>query len=185
MPEEEKTTSAEVMPQSAEEYAAAIKKLKENTVSKAEYEKLQADKTVLVKALAGEGPAPESVQEAAKKPDVKELRKKFLKAGENNLTNAETVQTALDLRAALLAKGEPDPFLPVGAKISPTVDDIRGAEKVAEAMQSWLDASKDENGIVDDELFNAYLKKGIADDSPAITARIKAMQMAAARSKKR
>ena len=81
--------------QTAEEYAAAIKNLKESTVPKDEYEKLKADKAVLVKALAGEGPVPaEIAQQQAQQADVKELRKKFLNAGEENLTNAEYIKTA-------------------------------------------------------------------------------------------
>lgn len=161
--------------QTAEEYAAAIKNLKESTVSKDEYEKLKADKAVLVKALAGEGPVPaEIAQQQAQQADVKDLRKKFLNAGEENLTNAEYIKTALQLRQAIIDEGGLDPFLPSGAKANPTPTDIAGANKAAEAFQSWLDAATDESGKVDEELFNAFMKKGIAEDNPVITARLKA-----------
>ena len=164
--------------QSAEEYAAAIKALKESTVSKDEYDKVVADRAVLVKALSGEGPIPEGVQEKAQKPDVKELRKKFLDAGEQDLTNAEYIKTALELRKAIIDEGGMDPFLPQGAKASPTPQDIVGATKAAEAFQSWLDAATDENGKIDNELFNAFMKKGISEDSPILTARLKAANKA-------
>lgn len=161
--------------QTAEEYAAAIKNLKESTVSKDEYEKLKADKAVLVKALAGEGPVPSEIaQQQAQQADVKELRKRFLNAGEENLTNAEYIKTALQLRQAIIDEGGLDPFLPSGAKANPTPTDIAGANKAAEAFQEWLDAATDESGKVDEELFNAFMKKGIAEDSPVITARLKA-----------
>lgn len=165
--------------QSADEYAQAIKKLKETTVPLDDYEKLKEEKATLIKALAGEGPAPDGVQkQAEQQADINELRKKFLDAGEENLSNAEYLQTALKLRKAAIEKGEPDPFIPVGAKVTPTPSDVAGAEKVANAIQSWLDAATDDNGKVDEELLNAYIKKGIAEDSPIITARIKAAEKA-------
>lgn len=178
MPEEKNPITPPEEIQNAEEYAAAIKRLKETTVSKEQYEKVVNDNKVLTKALAGEGPAPEGVQEKAKRPDINELRKKFLMAGENNLTNAETVQTALQLREACLDAGEPDPFLPAGIKNHPSPSDVQKAQDVADALQTWLDESTDEDGIIDPETFNAMLRKGIADDSPLLIARLKAAQAA-------
>lgn len=166
-------------PKTAEGYAAAIKNLKANTVSKKEFEKVVEENKVLTKALAGEGPAPESVQNKGKKPDIIELRKKFLSAGETNLTNAETVQTALELRQALLDLGEPDPFLPQGIKLNPSPQDIQKAQEVADGLRGMLDSATDENGYIDTELFNAQLRRGIAEDSPVITARLKAAAAAA------
>ena len=183
MAEEEKNVAGQD-PQSAEEYAAAIKHLKDTTVSKEEYDKLAEEKKTLVKALSGEGPIPEGVQEAEEKLDIKELRKQFLNAGDSQMSNAEYVQLALNLRKACIAEGEPDPFLPSGTKTSVTNADIEGAEKVAEAFQEWLDASKDEEGKVDNELFDAFLKKGIQNDSPAVQAKYNAF-MAAQKAKMR
>ena len=161
--------------QTAEDYVAYIKRLQENTVPLEKFESLKKEKEVLTKALAGEGPIPESVQERAKPADVNELREKFINAGEENLSNAEYIKSALELRQAIIDGGGTDPFLPTGAKISPTPQDIAGAQKVADAMQSWLDAATDlETGKIDNELFNYALKKGIAEDSPITRARIQA-----------
>lgn len=182
MPTEEEIVQQQQPPaqpqMTADEYAAAVKNLKENTVSKEEFEKLKNEKSVLVKALAGEGPVPDSVSKQAKKSDVKELRKKFLEAGEQNLSNAEYIKTALELRTAIIEEGGIDPFIPSGAKVSPTPKDIEGANKTAEALQSWLDAATDDNGKIDNELFNAFMRKGIAEDSPVIAARIRAANKA-------
>lgn len=160
--------------QNADEYAEAIKNLKATTVSREEYDKLAQEKSTLVKALAGEGPVPDNVQKQAQPADVKELRKKFLEAGEENLSNADYIKTALELRKALIAEGELDPFIPSGAKVKPTLVDIEKAQQVADAFQSWIDNATDEKGNLDKDLFDAFLKKGIADDSPLITARLKA-----------
>lgn len=172
--EEEKNMPQQEV-QTADEYAEAIKNLKAKTVPLEDYNKVKADKEVLIKALAGEGPVPSEVaQQQAKSLDIKELRKKFLDAGEENLSNAEYIKTALDLRQAIIDEGGLDPFLPSGAKVNPTPADIAGANKAAEAFQSWLDNATDENGKIDDELFNAFMKKGIAEDSPIITAKLRA-----------
>ena len=157
--------------QTAEEYAAAIKNLKENTVSKEAYDKVVNDNKVLTKALAEGDPLPEGAQEGPA-PDIKELRKKFLESGELNLSNAEYVQNALALRKALIDAGEVDPFIPAGVKAKPSLTDIQGAQKVAEALETWLEAARDsETGKIDEDIFNAMLKKGIAEDNPLIRAR--------------
>ena len=187
MSEEENKNPAptEDNPQTADEYAVAIKNLKANTVSKKEFEKLLEEKKTLVKALAGEGPVPDEVaQKETKKPDIKELRKKFLNAGENQLSNAETVQTALELRQALLDAGEPDPFLPQGIKRSANPQEIQKAQEVADGLQAMLDNATDEEGYIDPDLFNAQLRKNIAEDSPVLVARLKAAAAASKRAKK-
>lgn len=160
--------------QTADEYAEAIKTLKEKTVSKEEYDKVVAEKSTLVKALAGEGPVPDSVQKQAQPADLQELRRKFLNAGEENLSNAEYIKTALELRKAAIAAGELDPFIPAGAKVKPTPQDVAKAQEVADTFQKWLDDATDETGKTDEELFMAFMRKGIADDSPVVAARIRA-----------
>ena len=176
--EEEEKVVQQQTPQSAEEYADAIKHVRENYVPKEKLEKAEAEKAVLIKALSGEGPVPEGVQEKAKPADVKTLRKEFLEAGETNMSNAEYIEKALALRQAIIDEGGLDPFLPSGAKVNPTPQDIAGAQKAADAFQSWLDAARDENVKIDEELFNAFMRKGIAEDSPIITARLKAAKKA-------
>ena len=173
MVEEEKKQQQQE-PQTAGEYAEAIKDLRANTVSKEEYDKVVAERTTLVKARAGEGPVPEGVQKQEDPVDVKELRKKFLNAGEENLSNAEYIKTALALRKAAIAEGELDPFIPSGAKVKPTPQDVAKAQEVADTFQKWLDDATDENGKVDEELFMAFMRKGIAEDSPIVAARIRA-----------
>ena len=155
-----------------EDYVKAVKNLKQNMVDKADYDKVVADNAALVKAIAeGQTVSNESAQETAK-PDIKELRKKFLNADES-MSNAEYVQTALELRAAIIAEGGLDPFLPTGEKISPDVNDIKGAAKVAEGLEYCLEQAKGEDGKVDPELFNAHFNKILAADSPLLAARLK------------
>lgn len=160
-------------PQTAEEYVAAIKALKENSVPKSEFDKVVQEKQVLIRGIADGAALPDSDKPAENKPDIKQLREKIRNAGENNLSNAEFVQTALDLRDACLAEGLPDPFLPLGIKRKPDNQDLAGAEKVADAFKSMLEEAKDEEGKVDNDFFNALLKKYIANDNPILTAKLK------------
>lgn len=160
-------------PQNAEEYVAALNAVKANSVPKSEYEKVLQEKQVLIRGMAEGATLPESDKPAENKPDLKTLREKIRNAGENNLSNAEFVQTALDLRNACLAEGLPDPFLPLGIKRKPDNDDLAGAEKVADAFAAMLDEAKDDEGKVDNDFFNALLKKYIANDNPILTAKLR------------
>lgn len=171
--EENKTPPTD--PKTAEEYAEFVKHMKETTVSKEEYDKVVEDKKTLAKALAEGADVPE-VEKQENKPDINELRKQFLKAGENNLSNVEFVQTTLELRKALMEAGEQDPFLPRGLKRKPDNTDFAGAQKVADFLEDCLEQSKGEDGKPDPDMFNAMLKKGIANDSPLITAKLKALK---------
>ena len=173
--EKEKTSEADD-PKTAEEYAEFVKHLKETTVSKEEYDKVVEDKKTLAKALAEGADVPESAKQE-EKPDITELRKKFLKAGEKNLTNVEFVQTALELRKASMEAGEPDPFLPRGLKRKPDNSDYQGAQRVADFLEDCVEQSKDDEGKPDPDMFNALLKKGIANDSPIVAAKLKALKL--------
>lgn len=174
--EKDKTNEGDDIPKDAEEYAEYIKHVRETTVSKEEYDKVVAEKKTLAKALAEGGDVPE-VEKQENKPSLEELRKKFLKAGENNLTNVEFVQTALELRKASMEAGEPDPFLPRGLKRKPENADFEGAQRVADFFEDCIEQSKDEDGKPDPDMFNALLKKGIANDSSITAAKIKALNL--------
>ena len=158
--------------QSAAEYIEAIKNLKENSVDKKEYDKLKDENKTLIKALSGEGELPEIAKEAQQKPDLAALRENYRKISEEGAMNYEVAQAALELRAAAIAAGENDPFIPAGIKVEPTLDDLKGAQKVADALQYCLDEATEEDGTIDPEIFNARFRKILADDSAIITARL-------------
>ena len=103
------------------DYIAEIQKLKASTVSIDDYNRLKADNKKLINALAtGEG-----VATAAPEPEknINDLRNKLLKDG-SNLNNLEYVKTAVELRDALIAQGQRDPFLPYGEGVLPTAEGV-------------------------------------------------------------
>ena len=158
--------------QNAEDYVANVKKLKEQTVDKELYEKVLQDTKVLRDAIL-EGTSLEgNGQEATKKPEREALVKELLESSDTELSNAQYVKKALELRQAIIDDGELDPFLPVGAKIQPTGEDIAKAQRVAEGLQYCLEEATREDGTIDDDYFNAALKKVIAEDSPLLAAKL-------------
>ena len=172
---EKEELEQEQTPQNAEQYVKALKSLRENSVDKEEFDKVVAERDTLIKAMAEGDTTHAQGAESEKKPDIKELRDKLRTSGEKELSNAEFVATALQLRRAVIEAGGIDPFLPQGVKAKPTLIDIQGAERVAEGLQSCLDNATDpDTGKVDNDLFNAHLKKIIAEDNPSLAMRLKA-----------
>lgn len=129
------------------EYLATIKQLKENSVSKAEYEKLQAENKQIFQAYVN-GQYPE--KEVETEPvDIDELRSNVFKKEHNNL---EYWKDVLALRDGLISNGEKDPFLPYGEKIVPTNEDIECANRVAEVVRECIEYAEGDSEIFTNEL---------------------------------
>lgn len=131
-----------------EDYIETIKKLKETTVSKEEYEKLVADNKKLIETLANGGTIE---KEEPKKVDIKALREK-LYSDDVNISNLEFCSTALELRDEIIKQGGGDPFLPVGKQIAPTAEDVQKANQVAEALKSCIDYAEGDSAVFTNEL---------------------------------
>lgn len=152
MQEEEKKTP-EVNPNESGEqgtnaaYLDAIKDLKSNSVPRSEYEALKADNKRLLDAYVN-GQRVET-PEKEEKADIGQLRSNLFKEDVNNL---EYWTNALKLREALIAKGEPDPFLPIGKKITPTNEDIEAADRVASVVKECIDYAEGDSAVFTNEL---------------------------------
>lgn len=132
-----------------QDYLATIKELKENSVDRQKFEQLKAENKKLLEAVvngqSAEAPKVEVVE------SIDDLRKDLFN-GEQNLSNLDFASKALELRKQLIAKGEPDPFLPVGEQISPTDFDIQTAQKVADILQECVDYAEGDSGVFTNEL---------------------------------
>ena len=129
------------------DYITAIKELKQNSVDRSEYDKLKAENKKLIQAVVnGQSIEGESKPEYR---DVNEIRDELFNHEHNNL---DYVTLALELRNTLIAKGETDPFLPVGSQISPTADDAEKAEKVAQVFQECIDYANGDSALFTQEL---------------------------------
>lgn len=132
---------------------AAIKELKENSVDKAQYDKLKQENQRLLKSLInGEKVTPEAKREI----DVASIEK-VLRTENNRVKNIDYAKMMLDLREADLAAGKADPFLSPSNR-NPSDADLEQCQKVADAFQYCIDYSEG-----DPETFTNELQKIMVD----------------------
>jgi hypothetical protein len=158
MPEEILTSGTGTeMSDDRTDYIAALNEMKQNSVSKEQYQKLKDDNKKLLDALVSN----KQIDIPEEKPvNVDELRTKLFK-NEQGLSNLEFIDTALQLRDALIAKGEPDPFLPIGSKVQPDYDMVEKADNVAKCLKEMVDFAEGDSGI-----FNAEYQRRVVDTMP-------------------
>ena len=152
MAEEEKINVTGTVEDNTQDYLAAIKELKENSVNRSEYDKLRAENKRLIDAVVNGQPGQEE-QVAVKhsKEQIDDLRNDLFNSP-RELNNLEFITKTMELREALMENGEPDPFLPVGKQISPTRDDIEGAEKVAQVYKECIEYADGDSEVFTNEL---------------------------------
>lgn len=138
------------------DYIETINQLKASTVGREEYEKLKRENRQLLDSLVN-GTTPEA-HVVKEKKDINKMRDELLLQENSNLGY---VSKALELRAEMIERGMGDPFLPVGKQIAATADDIRTANRVAEALQSCVDYAEG-----DSQLFTAELQRITRDTVP-------------------
>ena len=149
---EEENVNVVTVEDNTNDYIAQIKNLKENSVSKDDYNKLKADNKKLIDALAN-GTQVEGVVEpkVSAVDKINECRKKLFSKG-SNLSNLEYCKTAVELRDALIENGERDPFLPFGHDVVATDSDYESAERVANIMKECIDYADGDSNIFTNEL---------------------------------
>ena len=126
--------------------AQSINELKQNTVSKEQYNTEKAEKDKSLKALI-EG---SQVADEQKEPvDIDELRKSLFSKDLDNLTFAKK---ALELRNELIEKEGVDIFVGKGNKYAPDNSDYEAAQRVADAFQSCVDIADGDSEIFTREL---------------------------------
>ena len=152
MAEEEKINVTGTVEDNTQDYLAAIKELKENSVNRSEYDKLRAENKRLIDAVVNGQPGQEEqVVVKHSKEQIDDLRNELFNSP-RELNNLEFITKAMELREALMENGEPDPFLPVGKQISPTRDDIEGAEKVAQVYKECIEYAEGDSEVFTNEL---------------------------------
>lgn len=124
-----------------------IQELRDNSVPKAEFDKLKAQNTKLLKALA-------NGEKIENKPavDVDALRRELFGDDRKPMNNVQIASKMMELREALIDAGEADPFLPSGHQVAPTNDDVEAANRVAEIFKECLDYARGDNAVFTNEL---------------------------------
>lgn len=152
MAEEKEISVTGTVEDNTQDYLAAIKELKQNSVDRSEYDKLRAENKKLIDAVVnGQSVQEEPAFKKHSKEQIDDLRNELFNSPKE-LNNLEYITKAMELREALMENGEPDPFLPVGKQISPTRDDLEGAEKVAQVYKECIDYAEGDSEVFTNEL---------------------------------
>ena len=148
-PEEEENV---VVEDNTNDYIAQIKNLKENSVSKEDYDKLRLDNKRLIDALANGSQINDKVEPKIDAVEnINNLRKKLFSKG-SNLNNLDYCKTAVELRDALIENGQQDPFLPFGHNVVITESDNETANRVATVLKECIDYADGDSNIFTNEL---------------------------------
>ena len=133
-----------------QDYISALNEMKKNTVSKEAYDKLREDNKKLLDTIVS-GQSLEQT-EVKQEVDVDALRKELFGKSRRDLSNLEYVDKALQLRKALMEKGEQDPFvMKAGRTSSPEAEDFKKAERVASVLQECVDIADGNDSVFDNE----------------------------------
>ena len=152
MAEEKEISVTGTVEDTTTDYIEAITQLKKNSVDRSEYDKLRAENKRLIDTVVNGLPGQEEqVVVKHSKEQIDDLRNELFNSP-RELTNLEYVTKAMELREALIENGEPDPFLPVGKQISPTRDDLEGAEKVAQVYRECIEYAEGDSEVFTNEL---------------------------------
>lgn len=147
-PEEENVVTVE---DNSTDYITEIQRLKENSVSKDDYNKLKADNKKLIEALANGTQMDVVESKVSAVENINNLRKKLF-SKENDLSNLEYCQAAVNLRDALIENGDRDPFLPFGHEVVATNSDHESSERVATILKECIDYADGDSDIFTNEL---------------------------------
>lgn len=126
-----------------------ITDLRNNTVSKNEYDKLKAQNSKLLQALAKGEQINVQQNDVV---DVDKLRRELYASDAKPLSNLEYAQKTLQLRKAIMDAGGVDPMVPSGVMIAPTQEDYACANNLAQVLQDCIDAANGDSGIFTAEL---------------------------------
>lgn len=137
-----------------------VKALKENTVSKSDYEKLQSDYNHLFGEYIKSRPS--QTEEVVKEPTEEERKAAFQKdcitlATDKHMSNIEKAKLYLRIRDYRLEQGEGDIFLPRSGQ--PEQRDVEIAENQAALMEDAIEQAEGS-----DLRYNAYISDHLRDN---------------------
>lgn len=134
------------------DYIKAINEMKQNSVSREQYEKLKGERDELLDTLINGGQV--EMIDPSTKPSIEDLRKELFskEAANKGMTNLEFVTKSLELRDAIIEAGGTDPFLPIGRGIELTRDDYEAAEFTAQQFRECIDIAQGNSEVFTNEL---------------------------------
>lgn len=135
---------------SAQDYINNLNALKENMISRDEYNRVVADNKKLVNALSSGGYMEREEQKQA--VDIDELRRSLFSPETQRKTNLQYFTEVLALRDALIERGEQDPFLPFNRDYVPNPQDMADAERIANNLKECVEYAAGDPAVFNVEL---------------------------------
>lgn len=166
-----KVTEPKPEEQSTVELAKAYKELKENSVPKEEFNKLQKEMSEVVATVinggggSGNGQATPTEKE---KVDLQALRQEIYGPKGRDLNNLQVIEKTLKLRQAVIDQEGYDPFVTSGPTVKPTENEKERAELVAQVLQECVDECGGDSGV-----FTAKLQSKLSPDPITLTNHLK------------
>lgn len=147
--ENENITNNNTTPQ--DNYIETIQKLKDNTVSKEEYDTLLSDNKKLLDAIvSGQTSAINQPKEEPEKVDIQALRNE-LYGGRYEGTDLDYMTKVLKLRKAIMDTGAPDPAVCNGVKTTATEADYENCDRVCNRLQEIVDYANGDPAVFRNE----------------------------------
>lgn len=137
------------------DYIEAIREIKQNSVDKAKYNQLKEENQRLLKSLVNG----ETIQQEAQPVDIAAIRKELFST-DADYNNLDYMTKVMALRDTLIEKGEKDPFLPWGDKITPSQEDVDTAERVASIVKECIDYAEGDSMAFTNELQRRMIDTG-------------------------
>lgn len=156
----EENNVIEETPNNADIYINEINQLKQNSVSKSEYDKILQERNSLVKAVMEGSASVEPSDVKTVSADISELSKNLLYS-EKDLSNLEYCRRAVELHDAVLEQEGIHLGLPNGRDYVPTDNEIDICEKTWDALRDMVNDSQG-----DPEAFLQLEQFRIADSRP-------------------
>ena len=150
---EEMNVNENLQQQDTNMYLEQIKELKQNSVSKQQYDKLVEENRNLLRSLV-EGQSPEAPAEEDKPSrSTDEILTDF----NADTSNLDHIKAVMELHYKRKEQGIND-FVPIGRQIQPTDDDIKDAEAVEDFLNDLI-ATADGNP----DVFNNEYQRRVID----------------------
>ena len=140
------------------DYIEALSSMKQNTVSKEDYNKLKTENKKLLDALI-EG---KQIEAPASQVDINSIRQELYGDRDASIDPLVYVTKTLQLRQAIIDSGADDPALPSGHMYTPNSLDKETSQKVADVLQECVDVADGNTAVFMSEL------QRVLKDTPAL-----------------
>lgn len=139
------------------DYIEALKKMRENSVTKEEFDQVKSENKRLIEAIVS---GTSGQIEESEPVDIQKLRNEMF-CEDSDLSNLEYIEKALKLRQAILDKTGQDIFLPVGNTSTASIEDRNAAQEVAQVFEECIEFAKGDSGVFTAELMRRTVDTNI------------------------